>query len=1571
MAKKMENLFASSKLAKLVLMSLLVVSCAKELPEKVSEDIEKNVHPTTLFKSSVVVQAVGNNSIQAVQADAEVSSFYALNEKQYKSIEMVSGDERLKPFLKDLSIESAKAGEKFKVSFNLTSDYLVAFVEAQTEQSEHSRSITVGNKTPIFQYNISTYGILERAENDLGEETRTVVFRSRSKAGSTHVRIDPIIENRTLAGLREGDYDEKKAVFRKTALNKKVVTLKGLKSLFKNNTVLGMTPQISDDNSPLKLKVVRDKIYVQKPINKKNLNILEKGALTKNDPRIEKCGKTIAKRAGIELKDCILKPVFSASATHIKLKLNTNDNHPIATVTLDDDIHHTKSKFVKINLESALKKDAIGQDINFTDKIIISKEDQVELEGKYLYVPMTMGTPRDVVIAAPFYQGNERVVKLQWAEDGLEVKELDNEDRWNDNPLNTSPVLKIPGSHKDYRCRTDDNGECTSGDEENTDLTWSKRRFFIPNFEGLKIEQTNLLDIATLDSPCLIKGRAELVSYEVEKGVINVELKRKYTTVPNWSSCLYEHYAKDPEGFSDFKNTAFETSFYYSLVKLDDLATENYKAVDYPIHDHSEFGFFKDFTMALGIDNDTQRKEKKYLLSRWSPADNDDAPRKIKYYLSDSYFKASNAKILEATKNAAKVMNDALDQADAGIRIEFDYQARGKKVGDLRNNMLVLIDDPLANGLLGYAPTVTNPYTGEIVQGHVNMYGGVLTSTSRYVWQSMVDLTTNAAKKAEAETEDEKSLKKEEKTLSVSELRKLQHESPKVKEQFKNFKKFVQNKRRLDENSLELVRENSLSVKRQLKERLKRSLNPSQIETRHMDEFEKQMVEKEKELHMYATNNAYHEEFLQIAGRVKTLLPGIQDNPEFFKDENKKILKGWDELTEAQQKAAIDIIVPFSYTSTLVHEFGHNLGLRHNFIGSFDKDNFYSKEEIDSLNTRTGAGIENLPTYSSVMDYAISTMNELTVFGKYDIAALRFAYARKIEAVKKDEAGNVIETKLVDVPTTLRALYPQLESESLAKKDYSFCTDGNAGLSTSCNRFDEGSSLVEIIEHKIQRYKDLYKYRNFRDGRNDFDVYKYSGYLFARYREFNAIRDVFEDWEFFASIFSDDILISGCSPQQTAQFPVCKMINDRRDAVKIAGNFFLEVLKTPDHLCALAKKDDPDMKTVELKPLASLYNDVKFDIKYVPHTCFDKAIKDKVLEDEMVVKGEAGKFLNGFKDNDDEHIYSSDRYVIGTWIDRVMAMKSLFQRDSGRPTSDSINRSYIDHTELAPEIFAVLGHIGSGVPLQNGVKFKKEDGQQYEEAYSIDLDYKILDMSGPQWMYNYLGLSLSGTDHLNKVLLSMAARQGLTDHVDMKKEARKLVNTFTVRKKDRDNPFEGEGIVSTMIDDVLYGATEDNLLAFTMLEGMDSLEFLKKLGKETVLKVLKWRINPPMPSDLSEEQQAAWSIPDGLAGQILGLPANDPQFTEEFFTQALGGDAEMGKKAFLVYMMGQAKYDQVIALKEAATKVPPVEATEDEKKLYDISMGVLSNFLGDVLTDKKVEEYKLLLEILPTNIQSI
>jgi hypothetical protein len=1564
---------------KILLLGSLLVACAKELPEEISDDIEENVHSMSLFESTVTVKSNQSAQVMAVNATPSNARYYAVNQKGLRLVSMIYGDKKLAPFFKDLRIETTSANEEFKVSFKLTNGYLVAYIQEKDNQSDHYRSITTNKRIPIFQYPVSSFGILEKSTNSLGEETRTIVYKSKDRTAATHVKINPMFEHRINAGLRETEYDSKQAVFRKQAIDDNIVTLGSLKTLFKNNTAISITPMISNDSIPLKLKLVRNKVYIQRANDINKISKLELAALRSNDKRINKCDKRMATLSGVKLADCVQTPVFSISAAHVKLKLKTDEGQTLATVDLDTDIHHTKSKFVKINLEEPLIKDMIGQKINFTDKVLVNKIDQIDMKGKYLYVPMTQGTPREVRIADPFFQGSEKIVTLKWAKDGLEILELDKEDRWNDNPLNNYPVLKIPGSHKDYVCTTDENGECTNGDEENNDLTWSKRRFFMPEFANLKVNEINSLNLFTLDSPCLIKGTTELVSHTMEKGVINIELERTYTTANSFSQCLWEHYLQDTDGFTGFSNTSFKTRFSFSLVKLEDLETKDYKAVSYPIHDHDQFGFFKNKTMVLNLNNDSSRKVKKYLLNRWAPG-TESNPNIINYFLSDSYFKPENKLILEATKRSEKVLNDALTQAKSGIRLKFDYQSRGKSSGDLRNNVLVLIDDPLANGLLGYAPTVTHPYTGEILQGHVNMYGGVLTSQTRWVWQSMVDLTNE---KSEVIVEDEKGLKSNglstasNKTRANSEIT-----SDEMNDLISKFKLEKKKHNLLSQETLAKLNKSQDFALQSVKADLKKNVNPAYISMIGLDKLEKVALEKQKSIHRFSNNNAYSEEFMQIAGRVKVLLPGVEDEPGFFIEGTKK-LKNFDDLSKALQKKARDIIVPYSYTSTLIHEFGHNLGLRHNFIGSYDKDNFYSKEELDSLATRVGTKLHNEPAYSSVMDYAISTLNELTVFGKYDIAALRFAYAREIELVSEEGQS----AKFVKVETTLQDLYPALEAQNIEKKEFSFCTDGNAGLSTSCNKFDEGTSLVEVIEHRIARYHRLYKYRNFRDNRDNFNVNTLSGYLPARHREFNNIRDVFEEWERFATIFDDDLMVQGCSPEQTAQYPVCKMINDRRDAVKIAGNFFLDVLKTPDHICALTAieapaaddsiTDDNEVnkaegdivlkKQVELRPLAKIYQGL-FSLNYVPTSCFDPAVKKAVLEDGLEVVGEAGKFLNGFKDSHPDHVYSSDRYVLGVWADKLMAAKSLFQRETGRPINDEVKRSFMDHPEIAPKILTIMSHLAAGTPINEPVKFTNEKGELYDQEYSIGLDYMIKNIPDSFAYRELLGLPEDGAEYLNKIILNMPVVFGQTQDVDFRDESRAILNTLTVRKKDLDGPFESEYIISQLIDDVIYGATEDNVLAYTMIESIANVEFLTKLGQETVLKVVRWRLNPLVPADLSAAELATWEMNDGLLAQIVGLPVDDPQFTEEFFIGILG--EELGKGAFLVYQLGKEKIDLVLAKKEAAKDVPPAIATEDEKKLYEISINVLTNFIGGELTQKKLKSYQTYLEILPLNIKN-
>lgn len=90
----------------------------------------------------------------------------------------------------------------------------------------------------------------------------------------------------------------------------------------------------------------------------------------------------------------------------------------------------------------------------------------------------------------------------------------------------------------------------------------------------------------------------------------------------------------------------------------------------------------------------------------------------------------------------------------------------------------------------------------------------------------------------------------------------------------------------------------------------------------------------------------------------------------------------------------------------LLHELGHNLGLRHNFIGSVDKNRH-----------RDGH------TSSTTMDYVIGMLDP----GSYDRDAMRYGYGSKAEAAKST--------------------------------DYLYCTDETMDLEPACIQWDYGNPV--------------------------------------------------------------------------------------------------------------------------------------------------------------------------------------------------------------------------------------------------------------------------------------------------------------------------------------------------------------------------------------------------------------------------------------------------------------------------------------------------------------------------------
>lgn len=1253
---------------------------------------------------------------------------------------------------------------------------------------------------------------------------------------------------------------------------------------------------------------------------------------------------------------------------------------------------------------------------------------------EYLYVPMTLGTPMNVTDADPFYQGQEKIVRLAWSKEGLEVLQIEKDGRFQDNELNEYPVLTIPGKYKDFKCREDAYGDCTNVEEEDNEKEWYEKKSFLPEFEKLEVREVNELNIFTLNNgSCLSEEGNKVVDYELKAGVINIELETSYKVNSSNFFCFFRSFFDD-----QLQTNGFRVRKFYSLVRLKDLASPDYEAVNYPDEDHNKFGFFNREELVLNNDYDRRRKEKNILMERWNPKRKNN---ELVYFLSPEYSKEENRFILDATYEAINTMNNEMAASNVPFKIKLIEQPDPKTAvspGDLRYNSLVLIEDPLANGLLGYGPAVSNPYTGEIVKAHTNMYLGVLKGMTRHVYESAVDITEDRYRKANPPGPglnspvladigvlsnlpeglqviySEVQFQRRMTLLENERARRLQGETqPQDEEEEEegqvgdNDDDQGENQDKDKKNSPAKVTEilNAVPIQR-IKDRnnLKRIAIPhfdrqhiehafkERSQTRTEKRAAEKLIElkeaglltKEQELELkeearldrYAENNALATEFFPIGGTSKVIYPellaisGIQT----FRG----TLKRWDELSSAQKEAAQKIIVKSSYIATLIHELGHNLGLRHNFMGSWDKENFYTDEEAREM------GMEAAPAYSSIMDYSFSEFNQLKALGKYDLAALRFAYAREVEveeAVQGSEGEEVSVTKIVPVKGTLASLEQSLPGNQ-SLKNYEFCTDENAGLSTNCNRFDEGTTLEEITKHLIKRYEEGYKYRNFRDGRHEFSAYDLPSYIRARKREFTRIRDVIEDYEFFVELFGKDIMATGCNPEAEKTNIVCRWIRDRINAVELAGNFFLDVLSTPDHLCAVVTIENPDLIIDYLK-LGEIYEENKSRFSKVPKSCFDNEVQNILRDPRPSAKdpepkplyavGEAGKFLNGFKDTDPKFRYVTDRYVIGTWPDKVMAVKALYMRKWGKSNTDRAHMSLLDIPEFREKAESYLSHYIMGTPLPDGATFTLDDGRKHKLPYAIADDYTINPLEDA---FSYMRKGLGLPEEGGKGTLIGAALSQIDRKVDYGVEFEEaswnVANSFSVIKEDGYVPesdlHPNEVSYYDRFSRMTYISNKDGRTASFLIQAINAWNgVFKEADIHLSYKVFKQRgERPTAPADVTGDDRLFWeNVQDGELSQLIMIAEEGASLNvgaiNQFFSRVEG----LPQAVLSVYDKGanhmKAMRDRMAILKET----PPKDATDLEKELYKVPRLVLNWYSLGVLTDESVNHFVDQLRRLP------
>ncbi len=876
------------------------------------------------------------------------------------------------------------------------------------------------------------------------------------------------------------------------------------------------------------------------------------------------------------------------------------------------------------------------------------------IEGVYLYLPSVNETARHSPAARPHWMGQEKLVRFQFLEKALMVYEIETDPRFSKNPTNKKPVMAIPISHNAYRCAENDHGECTNKEEKNDDISWNEKPYFKPDLSDMNLIEVNLFPLALMNlfDGCFQTAATKVTGFDIDETSINFDLEVAYKTN---GLCIW-----DIESLSDL---TFSVRNHYSFTKLSSIASSDYEPVIYPQTDESEFGYFSTEKRALSVDNNDEVRGEKVFMNRWNPK-----RKEIVYFLSDEFSKPEHAKIREATFKGIETINGAFKEAGTDLRIVLK-DAHGKSSGDLRNSMIVLVEDPQSVNVIGYGPSATNPLTGEIVHGRVVMYLGTMMKFIKRSYEEIIEESKRAGKvdgnaAALASAGGDSAISSAELSQIMIELNRNEAASSVDWSSLLG----VSGSSKMSLSGLKGASEkvgiggskwNSAGIGRSLSKETLQAIR-TEMETLKVEASPKfEDVESILARHNVYTAENVNFEMAVVAGVNKIF--GGKDH-----------LKPWNDLTEDERQSIIEVVMPMVWTPTLIHEVGHTLGLRHNFSGSHDKKNYYTKEEL----AQKGLEPVDVP-YSSVMDYSYRTLNELHTLGKYDVAALRFGYARQVET--EDGKFIPVETTLADFlkqrkmeRTSSEGIDPVTGSKDVKLKVFDFCTDEHVALNASCARFDEGSNFVEQMSNLMESYDLSYKRNNFRNGRRNFSMLSESSYASRIDYVFGRVRLFFELFDRISKQYG--------VPADSQEWSNDEFLADLRKSVDMANDFLIGVLKTPAQHC-LVKGD------IQGNPVVAPLRLPKFAQEAI--NCFDDRVSayfSRLFKDNNgtfeVVLAEAGKSFESKKDIANDNPYADQIDVQGIWVDKLLAAHTLLSRKAGLRTLDRIEGNFLDHNGL-------------------------------------------------------------------------------------------------------------------------------------------------------------------------------------------------------------------------------------------------------------------------------------------------
>ena len=413
----------------------------------------------------------------------------------------------------------------------------------------------------------------------------------------------------------------------------------------------------------------------------------------------------------------------------------------------------------------------------------------------------------------------------------------------------------------------------------------------------------------------------------------------------------------------------------------------------------------------------------------------------------------------------------------------------------------------------------------------------------------------------------------------------------------------------------------------------------------------------------------------------------------------------------------------------LVHELGHNMGLRHNFKGSLDKANFLSTGDREG---------------SSIMEYYGYGAKQLLKPGAYDVAALRFGY------------GDTVETKggeFVKIDTS-RPISHQVDA-----KPYAFCTDEHsarlAGQPWSqyndpkCDLWDRGTNAEEIMKFTLARYVESFIASHQRIDR----IWPSSNNQFVNIGLRSALRRAkylgkaklfYDHWRAQLAHFlplGEEYLEAWGAEAYKAKLaemeqeeringdgrPYKVVFKELEPAADLAFKMLMDIAFMPNRYCLL-ESNDGFLHAIELEELRqqAYWNMDGESLR----DCGDDLV-NKILSDSGQGRSilELGSYLDDLKFNMDPNKDFEPLDILGSKWDRMLAIITLEKRNSSSSfhRSRNFHPNFFDEPDKRAELInRIIFRVLIGV---NPKDFKISEAEFFREKVSQKLLSQLDEMS--------------------------------------------------------------------------------------------------------------------------------------------------------------------------------------------------------------------------------------------------